>query len=288
MNLHSQTTSITVVSPNGGETWYALSNQTVQWTFTGSPPTVNIYLSTDNGVTWNNVASLVASGSSGGTHTMIVPLVTSNQCLIKVVDAVTPSIKDSSNSVFSIVQPSITVVTPNGSEIWNIGSTQNIKWNSVGSISAVDIEETRDNGATWNVIQMGVPNGSSGGTYAWLIGGSASTQCKVRIRDFMFPPIQDESDAVFTIMAPSSIAHLNFESINVYPNPTPEHLTMELPSGMYALTLTDMKGKTITQSNIAVHGGIITFNLSNVPQGMYILRLQDANQKTYIQKIEKM
>ncbi|MCS7029241.1 MAG: T9SS type A sorting domain-containing protein [Bacteroidia bacterium] len=288
--LRSQS-SITVVTPNGGETWYSFSSQTIQWIFTGTPPIVDIYLSTDNMVSWNVIASGVASGSMGGSHTITVPYVNSNKCFVRIINASAPSIRDSSNNAFTIIPPSITVTAPNGGETWNIGSLYNITWTTIGPVSSVDIMETRDNAASWNIIQVNVPNGVGGGSYSWLIGGSPSTQCKVRVTDFMIPLVGDTSNSTFTIMAPMNISSTNnwlSEPLKAYPNPAVEHVTVEIPSGTYQLTLNDMLGKTITQSSVIVNGGVITFNISNVPQGMYILRLQDANNKVYLQKIEKM
>jgi hypothetical protein len=281
--------SITVVSPNGGETWHSFTTQTVQWMFTGMPPTVDIYLSTDNMVTWGTVATGIASGSMGGSHTITVPYANSNKCFIRVVNASMPSVRDSSNGAFTIVPPTITVVAPNGGETWNIGSAYNIVWNTTGMVSAVNIYETRDNGATWNTVQNNAPSGVGGGSYSWVIGGSPSTQCKIRITDFMYPPVGDTSNATFTIMTPMSISNtLSSEPLNVYPNPTQDVVTIETASGNYDMTVSDMTGKTIVKSNVIVNGGIITVNFSELPKGMYILRLQNAQNKVCIRKIEKM
>lgn len=286
-NLRAQ--SITVVAPNGGENWYSFTSQTVQWMFTGMPPTVDIYLSTDNMVTWGIIASGIASGSMGGSHTITVPYANSNKCFIRVVNASMPSIRDSSDGAFTIQPPTITVVAPNGGETWNIGSTQNIVWNTTGMVSSVNIYETRDNGISWNTVQTNAPSGVGGGSYSWVIGGSPSTQCKVRISDFMYPPVNDTSNATFTIMTPMSVSdNFNSEPLMVYPNPTNDVVTIETASGNYDMTVSDMMGRTVVKSNVIVNGGIITINFSELPKGMYLLRLQNAQNKVCVRKIEKM
>ena len=282
--------SINVVSPNGGENWYSFTSQTVTWTFTGMPPTVNILLSIDNMVTWTTIASGIPSSSMGGSHTITVPYANSNKCFIKVVNSMAP-IEDVSDASFTIQPPTITVTSPNGGENWNIGGTYNITWNTTGPITAVDVGESRDNGGSWNIIQTNVPNGVGGGSYSWVIGGSASTQCLVQVRDFMYPPIGDTSNAVFTIMTPMSISNASFEQepLKVYPNPTIDYISIETESGNYNMTISDMTGKHVVQSNVSVSGGIITINFSELPKGMYILRLQNTHSnKVCLQKIEKM
>jgi hypothetical protein len=286
VNLRAQT--ITVVTPNGGETWPSFTTQTVQWSFTGMPPTVDIYLSTDNMVTWTLMAGGVASGSMGGSHSVTVPYANSNKCFVRVQHTMTPSIRDESNAGFTIVPPVINITAPNGGEVWNIGSSYNIAWSTMGMISAVDIYETRDNGMSWSVVQMGVPNGVGGGSYTWLIGGSASTQCKVRVRDSSTPLVADTSNATFTIMMPMSITNQFLsEPLKAYPNPVSEHVVLELPSDRYTLTVTDLTGRTVIYSQVNVVGDIITVNFSNLSQGSYILRLQNDSGKAYHKKIEK-
>lgn len=281
--------SITVVTPNGGETWHSFTSQTIQWTFTGMPPTVDIHLSTDNMATWGTIATGIMSGSMGGSHTISVPYANSSQCFIRIVNSSAPGIRDSSNAAFTIVPPTITVVAPNGGETWNIGSTYNIIWNTTGMVSSVNIYETRDNGATWNTVQTNAPSGVGGGSYSWVIGGTPSTQCKVRISHFMYPPVNDTSNATFTIMTPMSVSNsFDSEPLVVYPNPTQDVVTIETTSGNYDMTVSDMTGKTVIKSNVVVNGGVITINFSELPKGMYILRLQNAHHKVCVRKIEKM
>lgn len=284
--LHAQ--SITVVSPNGGENWPCFTSQNVQWMFTGMPPTVNILLSTDNMVTWTTVATSIASGSMGGSHSITVPYANSNKCFIRVEDSTNPSIKDESNGSFSIIPPTITITTPNGGETWNIGTSYDITWSTTGMINTVDIYESRDNGATWNLIIGNTPSGVGGGSYSWLVGGMSSTQCKVRVNDFMHPMVGDTSNATFTIMTPMNIHNSLFaQPVKVYPNPISDYTVIEIPSGSYALTVADLMGRTIIRSQVNVVGDIITINFADLSEGSYILRLESPSGKIYQQKITK-
>ena len=191
----------TVTAPNGGETWYVGSMENITWTYTGAPSNYDIDYSTDNGSTWNLVATGVAVGSFGGSYPWTIPNTPSTQCLVRVTDMSDPTRTDVSNAVFTIASPSITVTSPNGGENWVEGTSQVISWTSAGAISSVDIEYSTNNGSTWTNVVSNHPNGTGGGSYAWTVPNTPSNQCLVRITDFMNPSITDQSNAVFTISA---------------------------------------------------------------------------------------
>jgi hypothetical protein len=80
--------ALTVLSPNGGETWTAGGTETVTWSTTstamGSVAEVGISLSTDEGASWT---LLIASTPNDGSETVAVPATSSERCRIWVYDA---------------------------------------------------------------------------------------------------------------------------------------------------------------------------------------------------------
>ena len=96
----------------------------------------------------------------------------------------------------------VTVISPNGGENWQIGSSHNITWNSPG-ITNVKIEYTSNNGSSWSTIITNYP--ASGGSYLWTIPNAPSTQCKVRISDAGNASVSDQSDNVFTISSSNQL-----------------------------------------------------------------------------------
>jgi hypothetical protein len=90
---------LTVVSPNGGESLYTNSTQTIAWTSTGSIGIVKIELSTDNGTSWSTI---VSSTTNDGSYNWSVPNFDSNACLIRISDTES-SVSDISDGAFSIV-----------------------------------------------------------------------------------------------------------------------------------------------------------------------------------------
>ncbi len=95
------TASITVTSPNGGESWAAGSTHDITWTTTGTVGSLNIDYSTDNGSTWIPVVSGTAND---GAYSWTVPNTPSANCRVRVQEAdADPT--DASNAVFSITAP---------------------------------------------------------------------------------------------------------------------------------------------------------------------------------------
>jgi len=91
--------SITVTSPNGGESWTAGSTHNITWTSTGSVGNVKIEYSVNNGSSWNTITS---STDNDGIYSWKLPDVSSFQCLVRIKEASDGSPSDISNAVFSI------------------------------------------------------------------------------------------------------------------------------------------------------------------------------------------
>jgi hypothetical protein len=93
----------------------------------------------------------------------------------------------------------ITLLRPNGREVWTIGQNQSIHWSRQNpGGNTVDISYSTDNGATWRGIATQAPDTT--GFYLWNVPGPATTTAKLRIRYHETPSVNDVSDAVFTIV----------------------------------------------------------------------------------------
>ncbi len=194
---------ITITSPNGGEEWYATGNYEISWSSVGSvSDNLTLEYSTDGGVAWNTIATAVANT---GSYLWTVPDVISSNCLIRIIDANRPEVTDTSDAQFSIIPPTITVTSPNGGEMWVVGTQHDITWTSTGAdVGAIrndlTIEYSTDGGTTWKTINTGQGND---GVYTWTIPDDVSQNCRVRIYDATRPATQDISDADFTITPPT-------------------------------------------------------------------------------------
>ncbi|MDP3830494.1 MAG: hypothetical protein Q8Q47_04440, partial [Ignavibacteriaceae bacterium] len=91
----------------------------------------------------------------------------------------------------------LTVISPNGGELWQAGSQKLISWNS-NEVEFVRVEYTVNNGASWNVVRNSIA--ANEGNLIWTIPSTlSSTLAKIRIYDISDPVVGDSSDNVFTI-----------------------------------------------------------------------------------------
>jgi hypothetical protein len=184
--------TITVTSPDGGESWNGATSHPITWTSTGTVTNVKIEVSRDSGATWTTI---IASTPDDGTYSWTVTGPGTTNARIRISNAPSPSATDTSDADFTIIQ-SITVTAPNGGETWASGDSQNITWTSVGVTGYVKIEVSRDSGGTWTTVIASTPND---GTYTWAITGAASTTAQIQVSSVTTPATNDTSDADFTI-----------------------------------------------------------------------------------------
>lgn len=107
---------------------------------------------------------------------------------------------------------SITVISPNGGEIWKSGETHRIKWNSRG-ISSIRIyiynSKAAGSGSTINITPNNQLIPAVLGYYDWYIpsinqlpSGAGGNNYKIIIDDAYYPgEKRDESDSLFSIVA---------------------------------------------------------------------------------------
>lgn len=191
--------TITVTSPNGGESWEAESNHSITWN-SQDVTNVKIEYSSNGGSTWNTI---IASTPSDGTYTWVLPDIESTNCLVRITDTGDPSVTDVSDNVFEIYKEgSITVTSPNGGESWEAQSQHNITWASQ-NVTYVKIEYSSNSGGTWNTLSNSTI--ASAGQYNWTLPNIESILCMVRVSDASNSNVSDVSDALFRIYKPGSI-----------------------------------------------------------------------------------
>ncbi|MFH2032111.1 MAG: hypothetical protein ABIJ40_16065, partial [Bacteroidota bacterium] len=103
------------------------------------------------------------------------------------------------NVFFPDLVSSITVASPNGGENWVVGASKNITW-GYNLVDNVKIEYTTNNGSVWNTIIASTPANAT--SYSWTIPNEISANCKVKISDASNSALNDESNAIFSIIAP--------------------------------------------------------------------------------------
>jgi len=125
-------------------------------------------------------------------------------------------------------QPSITVLSPNGGEVWPVGSTQVIKWNNTSggpvnltlSNYLACLTATPACGAPTVLYQLA--NNLYGSNYFWTTGKTSSGgdipagEYKVTVSSATNGSVTDQSDSVFTITAPATTSNTLDLSASAY------------------------------------------------------------------------
>lgn len=118
--------------------------------------------------------------------------------------------------------------TPSGGEVFVEGSLVEIQWVANG-ISTVTIEYSTDNGSSWIGTASGVT--ASGNSYQWLVPGTLSDSCLVRITDDDNASNMWMSDNVFSIIELATPQLLD-----------PEDGKVSVDTGAVLLAWSDVKG----------------------------------------------
>jgi hypothetical protein len=198
--------SLTLASPNGGETWPYSTQKTITWTSSGLTGNVKLVLY-QNGTKVGSIAVdiPVTQGSydwtvgnyDGGTASPGTGYV------VRIKSMVNTAYYDDSDASFTIAPPpSVTISSPNGGENWTHGTTKTITWTSSGLTGNVKLDLYR-NGTDIGCIAVNIP--VTQGSYDWTAGnydgGTASpgTGYAVRVKSMENTAYYDDSDASFII-----------------------------------------------------------------------------------------
>ncbi len=94
--------ALTVLSPNGSETIRGGMIVPITWSYTGTVERVQIEFSLDGGIAWSPVYP--ANEGNSGQYLWLVPLVSSEEVLVRISNAANPAVNDRSNAVFAVYE----------------------------------------------------------------------------------------------------------------------------------------------------------------------------------------
>lgn len=203
---------ITIISPNGGEILNITKDYVIEWKAEGIEKYSIALYKNDAFYAWiakDFRVSNVLGGSYNWTPSTTITLSDIGNNLFKIYflgyKQGGGTIEDKSDMPFSIVdfdQPSITVLSPNGGEVWEKGSTHTISWKS-NDVSQIYIK-LRKGDDTYNGTEGDVSHGIiiNKGYYTWKVPNTLPDS-----RDYVIRVIGidgraiDDSDAPFSIVA---------------------------------------------------------------------------------------
>ncbi|GEM_PF-2108855 len=287
--------SLSLTSPNGGEVWKQGSSQTFTWTHSGdlgSTVKIEILKGTSPLATLKSDAPIGSGGS--GSYTFTFPYYTplATDYYIRVTSNANPAYSDTSEGAFSIAS-AITVVSPNGGENWQPGSTQTLRWNYTGSPGdTVKIEALRS-GSVLATVSSSYPIGSGGsGSYdlPFPLATPLGTDYQIRVTSTSNPACTDMSDGYFSISRLPSITVTSPNGGETWPQNSSQTIQWsytEHPGSMVRIEL--LKGaavqQVITPGTSIGSGGLGSYPLtisSGLPFGDdYTIRITSASNASY-------
>ncbi|MBC8204436.1 MAG: hypothetical protein H8E87_02860 [FCB group bacterium] len=193
--------TITVLEPNGGETWVVGDSAVIEWDDDLLQSGVNIYLYRN----WpNRPWETLFQDTTNEAHSVswMVGGLGSDNCRIKIASTNATWNNDISDSNFSIVVPTITVLQPNGGETWVVGDSAVIEWDDSLLQSGVNISLTYHFPyGPWQTLFHDTTNEEH--LVKWRVGGSGSDSCRIKIASTHATWNYDTSDVNFEIYLPT-------------------------------------------------------------------------------------
>lgn len=192
--------SVSLITPNGGETLFAGTPFTIQWSADGATA-FDVTSSIDDGVTYTAVPGCTGLPSSARSCVWSTPGPATAKGRVRVTAHGTGGTQVSDASAAAVRMTtgaaSITVTFPNTGVSLGLDSTQVITWkHNLGSQSWVRIELSRDGGVTYpEVLAAAHQNTSkSAGSFDWRVTGPSATGVRIRVA-WTGGPASDASNA---------------------------------------------------------------------------------------------
>jgi hypothetical protein len=196
---------LTLNSPNGWEIIPSGSQYTINWCPSSNTVKFDLFYSLNGGTSWK--PKPIASKITGTSYNWTVPCLNNNKTKALVMVIGYNSLGnvvgyDTSDMPFTIEV--VKIVSPNGGELLESGSTWPIMWRTnctIRPVARVELYYTTG-GGIWNLTTTLVGNP---GSYNWTVPSvtTKKTKCKVKIvlKDARGVAVgSDVSDKVFTIM----------------------------------------------------------------------------------------
>ena len=182
-------------------------------------------------------------------------------------------------------QPQLEITSPSGGEVYQIGTIQEITWNTL-KVDYVSLGLSTDGGTSWTFIAKNI--NSKFGSYRWLIPELQSNNCLIMIVDSKSSTVNDVTNSKFSIDYNTLIEERDQISNDFilnqnYPNPfNPSTvISFNLPvKNNVKLILYDLLGKqVITLVDDLLSAGYYEyeFDASNLANGVYFYKLEAGN-----------
>ena len=194
--------TLTVTTPNGGESWKPGKRYTIKWNKGNAGTFVKIQL-LKSGRAYKTITGRT---TNDGNHPWTIPstITVGSQYKIKITSSTNRSRTDSSDQNFTISKiatvdsgGTVKVTSPNGGESWKLGKRYLIKWDkgNAGAFVRIFLQKS---GRRYKTISQKTAND---GQHPWTVPKTiaSSSTYKIRVQSVTRRTVYDDSDSNFTI-----------------------------------------------------------------------------------------
>ncbi len=180
----------------------------------------------------------------------------------------------------------ITVLAPNGGEVWNGGTEHTISWTRGPGVMTVDVQLSTNGGTDWRTLATGL----TGTSFSWTATGPTTTQARVRVVNSHAAQFADQSNADFALNDESTLDVTDeaprLALLGAWPNPARSELTVSLalPTNDRpgSLELLDLAGRRVAVRDLsglpAGRHQVPLLEGRPVHPGVYLVRLLRAGE----------
>ena len=183
--FNGQAQSITLLSPNGGETWIYYTLKEVSWTGQNLGSNLRLEFSPDGGINWSYLAD-IPSGPDGGIFPVGVPNYSSTNALLRITDFSNPSVSDVSDAPFTVIVPPIGIYQPATGSVVFANTPTYVNWIVYATdISLLNAEISTDNGLTYIPVAQNL--NALLGFANLIISDTPAEECVLKLYNAMDP-----------------------------------------------------------------------------------------------------
>lgn len=257
-----------VNTPNGGENLVAGKTTNISWLASNITGKVKLEYNI-NGTDFILIDSLNASISS---YTWTVPAVATTTAKVRI-STTNNSVTDLSNANFSIIIPSLKLLTPLATDIWKGNDNRNITWQST-FVDSITIDLKDGSTLLWTINEKAI-----NGVFTIAVPNVVANNARVVISEIN--GTLKDSSASFKIEKSVGVKEASNFSFTVYPNPSNGTIyfnsTVNLQNSTFEIY--DITGKLFVTDSFSKTNMVTIAN-----KGVYILKA-NINGKTLVKKV---
>ena len=218
---HKIAKTIAVTSPKSSDIWKINRSYDITWT-SHDINKINLYYKLSDQSTWTAISSNITA--SLGKYSWTLPLLQSDSCQIKLVDAESTSIIAASPK-FYIAVPTIEINSPKEGETLRPGETYQVEWKSQ-FVDQLNIYYKLWNASSW--IKMGDKINATAINFSWTVPNITNDSCQIKAEDYQYTALKSISPKFYikkvTDLTEGSVSS---EIFRIFPNPFNQVTTIE-------------------------------------------------------------